>query len=117
VQIAQKWEITMIILTRAEEIILLAIHKLKDDAYGVTIRQQVYEDIGIYWAFGAIYKTLKKMKAKGYVEKIASEPLAERGGRTKYYYRLTSEGKNTLQDIARVNASLWDGSTRLEFEK
>lgn len=107
----------MIILTRAEEIILLTVHKLKDNAYGVTIREQVYEDIGIYWAFGVIYKTLKKMKAKGYVEKIASTPLAERGGRSKYYYRLTSEGREALQEIARVNSSLWDGATRLEFEK
>jgi len=107
----------MIILTRTEEIILLVIHKLKDDAYGVTIREQVYEDIGVYWAFGAIYKTLKKMKAKSYVEKIASQPLAERGGRSKYYYRLTLEGREALQQIARVNASLWDGVTRLEFKK
>ena len=107
----------MIILTRAEEIILLAIHKLKDDAYGVTIREQVYEDIGVYWAFGAIYKTLKKMKAKGYVRKIASQPLAERGGRSKYYYEIMSDGQKALQEIARVNASLWDGATRLEFEE
>ena len=107
----------MIILTRAEEIILLAIQKLKDDAYGVTIREQVYEDIGVYWAFGTIYKTLKKMKAKGYVAKIASQPLAERGGRSKYHYRLTLEGREALQQIARVNASLWDGVTRLEFKK
>jgi DNA-binding PadR family transcriptional regulator len=107
----------MIILTRAEEIILLAIHKLKDNAYGVTIREQVYKDIGVYWAFGAIYKTLKKMSAKGYVKKIASQPLAERGGRSKYFYELTSDGKEALQEIARVNASLWEGPTRLEFEK
>ena len=107
----------MIILTRAEEIILLAIHKLKDNAYGVTIREQVYTDISVYWAFGAIYKTLKKMKAKGYVVMIASKPLAERGGRSKYYYRLTLEGREALQQIARVNGSLWDGITRLEFKK
>jgi len=107
----------MIILTRAEEIILLAIHKLKDNAYGITIREQVYEDIGVYWAFGAIYKTLKKMNDKGYVKKIASSPLAERGGRSKYFYELTSDGKQALQEIARVNASLWDGATRLEFEE
>ena len=107
----------MIILTRAEEIILLAIYKLKDNAYGVTIREQVFADIGVSWAFGAIYKTLKKMSAKGYVTKIASQPLAERGGRSKYIYRLTDVGREALQSIARVNASLWDGSTRLEFEK
>ena len=107
----------MIILTRSEEIILLAIHKLKENAYGVTIREQVHKDIGIYWAFGAIYKTLKKMRAKGYVKKIASPPLAERGGRSKYYYELTKDGRGALQEIARVNASLWDGSSLLEFEK
>ena len=107
----------MIILTRAEEIILLAIHKLKDNAYGVTIREQVYEDIAVYWAFGAIYKTLKKLKAKGYVAKIVSKPLAERGGRSKYYYRLTPEGRKALKEIARVNTSLWDSDTQLEFRK
>ena len=107
----------MNLLSRWEEVYLLSIWELKDNAYGVTIREQVHEDIGIYWAFGAIYKTLKKMSAKGYVKKIASQPLAERGGRSKYYYQLTPDGREVLEEIARVNASLWDGSTRLEFEK
>jgi len=93
------------------------VYKRQDNAYGVTIREQVYEDIAVYWAFGAIYKTLKKLKAKGYVAKIVSKPLAERGGRSKYYYRLTLEGRKALQEIARVNTSLWDSVTRLEFRK
>ena len=48
----------MILLSRAEEIVLLAVFKLKGSAYGVTIRDQIYNDIGQYWSFGAIYKTL-----------------------------------------------------------
>ena len=68
----------MILLSRAEEILLLAVYKLKDCAYGVTIREQIYHDIGRYWSFGVIYKTLKKMKIKGYVKRISSDPIAER---------------------------------------
>ena len=54
----------MILLSRAEEIILLVVSKLGDDAYGVTIRDQIFRDIGHYWSFGVIYKTLKKLNQK-----------------------------------------------------
>jgi len=97
----------MILLTRAEEIILLAVYKLKENAYGVTIREQVHQDIGHYWAFGVIYKTLKKMRDKGYVDKISGDPVAERGGRTKYFYRITPEGEKALSEIMEVHAALW----------
>lgn len=103
----------MVLLSRAEEIILLAIFKLKNDAYGVTIREQVYKDIGNYWSFGVIYKTLNKMRNKGFVKKIQSEPLAERGGRSKYYYRITSGGLQALEDIHKVHSSIWTGVRNL----
>ena len=99
----------MILLTRAEEIILLAVHKLGDNAYGVTIREQVRQDIGHYWAFGVIYKTLKKMKLSGLVNRVASEPVAERGGRSKYYYRITPDGEKALEEILNIHVSLWKG--------
>ena len=99
----------MILLSRAEEIILLAVYKLHGTAYGVTIREQVNNDIGRYWPFGVIYKTLKKLKAKGYVEKISSDPVSERGGRTRYYYEITSEGKAALEKILSIHASIWGG--------
>ena len=107
----------MILLTRAEEIILLAVYKLQDNAYGVTIREQVYQDIGRYWAFGVFYKTLKKMNAKGYVEKVTGRPIAERGGRSKYFYRITPKGLDALEEISKVQDSLWSGVDRLSFEK
>ena len=107
----------MVLLTRAEEIILLAIYKLHENAYGVTIREQVRQDIGLYWSFGVIYRTLKKMKTKGYLEKITSEPVAERGGRSKYYYRITPKGLASLSEILRVHSSLWEGVRLLSFEK
>ena len=107
----------MILLSRAEEIILLAVHKLKDDAYGVTIREQVQKDIDRYWSFGVIYKTLKKMRAKGYVKKIPGNPISERGGRSRYYYEITSEGVSALEEIRRVHSSIWNGIQKLSLEK
>jgi DNA-binding PadR family transcriptional regulator len=97
----------MILLTRAEEIILLAVLKLAENAYGVTIREQVRQDIGHYWAFGVIYKTLKKMAAKGFVDMTAGEPLSERGGRSRTYYAVTDQGLNALREIRGVYHTLW----------
>jgi len=106
----------MILLSRAEEILLLAVYKLKGNAYGVTIREQVNKDIGRHWSFGVIYKVLKKMKTKGYVKKISSDPVAERGGRSKYYYELTPKGLSALESIQKVHSSLWKGIKELSVE-
>lgn len=99
----------MILLSRAEEIILLAVYKLKANAYGVTIREQVFLDIGLYWSFGVIYKTLKKLAVKDYVIKLRSDPVAERGGRSKFYYKITSQGICALEEIQRIHSSVWNG--------
>ncbi len=107
----------MILLSRAEEIILLAVLKLEGNAYGVTVREQVYKDIGRHWSFGVIYKTLKKMKAKGYVKKISSDPIAERGGRSRYYYEITPKGISVLEEIRIIQSSIWGGIQQRSLEK
>ena len=107
----------MILLSRAEEIILLSVYKLEGNAYGTTIREQIHKDIGRYWSFGAIYKTLNKMKVKKYVKKIAGDPVAERGGRSRYYYEVTPEGISALKEIRKVHSSVWGGVKSLSFEK
>ncbi|MCP4727940.1 MAG: PadR family transcriptional regulator [bacterium] len=99
----------MILMSRAEEIILLAIWKLGKEAYGVTIREQVFKDIGRYWSFGVIYKTLKKMNRKNYVRKINSGPVSERGGRSKFFYELTPKGVIALEEIQKIHDSTWNG--------
>ena len=107
----------MILLSRSEEIILLAVYKLQGNAYGVTIREQVNKDLGRYCPFGVIYKTLKKLKAKGYVDKTASDPVSERGGRTRYYYEVTTKGIAALEKILSIHFSIWQGIQDLGFEK
>ncbi len=107
----------MRLLSRAEEIILLAVFKLEGSAYGVPIREQIHKDIGQHWSFGVIYKTLKKMSAKEYVRKMASDPVAERGGRSRYYYEITPKGLSALKEIRRVHSSVWDKVQHLSLEK
>ena len=106
----------MILLSRSEEMVLLAIWKLKDNAYGVSLRELLSKFTGHDWSFGAVYKPLKQLLYKGYVEKKSSEPRAERGGRSKYLYTLTRDGKDALKEIRKVYKAIWTEDTELAFD-
>jgi DNA-binding PadR family transcriptional regulator len=106
----------MILLSRSEEIVLLTIWKLKDNAYGVTIRDQVSQDTGHEWSFGAIYKPLKKLLHRDFVEKARSEPCAERGGRSKYLYTLTADGMEALKEIRKIYNAIWTEESKIAFD-
>lgn len=106
----------MNLLSRSEEIVLAAIWKLADDAYGVTIRDRVSVDTGTKWSFGAIYKPLKQLDHRGFVEKIPGAPSPERGGRSKFFYRLTPDGRAALRDIRRVYRAVWTKDMERSFE-
>lgn len=98
------------LLSRKEELILLAVWKLQDGegAYGVTIRRYIEKMTGISWLFGAIYSPLARLVQHGLVESVESEPLPERGGRRKVLYRLTEDGKSALRAMRELNASFWE---------
>ena len=98
---------SMKLLSRSEEIVLLAVWKLQEDAYGVTIRDRVNESTGQDWSIGAIYAPLHRLEKKGLVHTIEGEPVAERGGRRKIFYRVTPAGTEAMAEIKRVNESIW----------
>jgi DNA-binding PadR family transcriptional regulator len=106
----------MNLLTRSEEIVLVAVWKLAEDAYGVTIRDRVSADTGRDWSFGAVYKPLKQLARRGYVEKSPGDPRPERGGRSKFYYHLTREGREALREIRKVYRSIWTEETEAAFD-
>lgn len=106
----------MKLLSRKEEIILLAIWKLQDNAYGVTIREYIEKMTGCKWLFGAIYSPLGRLVDFGYVESYESESLPERGGRRRTMYRLTEAGKNTLLEMKELVLTLWADVPPLESE-
>ena len=99
----------MKLLSRKEEMLLLAVWKLQNDegAYGVTIRRYIETKTGIKWLFGAIYAPLGRLLDTGYVEAYESEPLPERGGRRKILYRLTKRGEEALRRVREIHSALW----------
>ena len=106
----------MKLLSRIEEIILLAIWRLDDEAYGMAIREEVIKATSKKWLLGAIYGPLGRLQKNGYVIAIKGEPSPERGGRAKVYYRVTKKGKDALVEIYRVQKLIWEGITPQKFE-
>lgn len=107
----------MNLLSRSEEIVLLAIRQLQDKAYGVTIRALVSEATGYPWSIGAIYAPLYRLERKDLVRTSPGEPTPERGGRSKIYYTLTPEGKKALLRIKRVHDVLWGEATPIQVDE
>ena len=109
----------MRLLSRKEEMLLLAIWKLeeKDRAYGVTIREYIEKTTGVKWRFGAIYSPLSRLVHLGFVESYESTPLPEPGGRRKILYRLTEEGQKELMKIRELNLALWMDSPPLTVKE
>ncbi len=96
-------------LSRPEEIVLLSIWRLKDNAYSVPIREQVSEATGKNWSFGAIYVPLHRLEKKGIVKSFMATPTKRRGGRSKRIYELTPRGKTALAEVRELHKVLWAG--------
>lgn len=96
-------------LSRPEEIILLAVWRLKDNAYGVTIRTLVQEMTGKYWSIGAIYVPLERLEKKGFVHSYNSKPGSERGGRRKRLFKINKAGTKELNELKKVSEVIWKG--------
>ncbi|WP_462169932.1 PadR family transcriptional regulator [Pseudoalteromonas xiamenensis] len=75
-----------------EQMVLLAIVRLKQDAYGATIRQLLAETIQRDVSIGALYTTLDRLEKKGLLTSMLGESTSERGGRAKKYFNVTADG-------------------------
>ncbi len=107
----------MMLLSRAEEIVLLAVWQLQENAYGVSIRERIKGTTGQEWSIGAIYAPLHRLQNKGLVDSVEGEPVAERGGRRKIFYRVTEEGKHDMAESRRMHESIWRDAPSLGLEK
>ncbi len=104
-------------LTKAEELILLTIWRLKNEAYGVAIRKKIKELTGKVYAYGTLYFILDQLSAKELVLKIKGEPTPERGGRGKTFYNLTPNGQQALKLSLEMHNKIWTGIKEVELEE
>lgn len=97
----------MKLISRQEEILLLTIWRLVENAYGVTIRENVSESTDKYWSIGAIYDILDRLERKGLVKTSTSAPISERGGKSRKYFTLSKKGHEALEQVRDIQNSLW----------
>ncbi|UCE42405.1 MAG: PadR family transcriptional regulator [Candidatus Aminicenantes bacterium] len=94
-------------LTKNEEIILLSIMRIEDNAYGVSIKNQITELTGDDWNYGLLYATLDQLVKKGLLIKKEGKPMPERGGRRKIFYTISRGGHRALEEAYKLNVALW----------
>lgn len=104
-------------ITVLEEIILTTICRLKDEAYGVSIRQAISEITEKDIIYGTLYNVLDQLLRKGYVRKRRGKPTPQRGGRSKIYYALTARGLHALQAARDLHQKIWDGIPEFAADK
>ena len=92
-----------------EQLILLIVLRLEDEAYANPIREDLDRVAGRRLARGALYTALERLEQKGCLRSTMGDPLAERGGRPRRYFTVTSTGLRALRHTRQVLTGLWDG--------
>ena len=80
-----------------EQLVLLALLRLDQTGYGVTVRQELQDRARRRVSLGTVYKTLLRLEAKGLVRARVGDPTPERGGRRKKHYLVTGAGRRVLE--------------------
>jgi len=104
----------MRLLSRSEELVLLVVWNLQDDASCLPIQRRLKEATGKAWSLGSIYDPLDRLERKKLLVSSLTQPTKERGGRSKRIYRLTTLGKNALHEIRSIQETLWTEALELE---
>lgn len=93
-----------------EQVVLLALSRLDDNAYGASIHQEILDATGRDVSIPAVYVTLKRLEKKGLVRSSVGEPVGQAGRATKNYV-LLPEGERALLRSRRLIERLWAGSS------
>ena len=102
------------LLTDFELMILLAVMRGGDQAYGVAIARDIEETTGRSVLLGAVYAALERLERNGLVASTVGEPTAARGGRAKRFFRVTARGLRSVKDTQKALVSLWNGIAELK---
>jgi PadR family transcriptional regulator len=92
-----------------EQLVLLAILQLKENAYGMSIRKEIENRTERRTALGAVYTTLDRLEEKGYVSSWTGSPTPERGGRAKRFFKVEGLGRAALRNSASIRDAMSAG--------
>ena len=103
-------------LSKAEEMVLLAVWRLGKNAYGVSIRKQIKDDTGKNYTYGTLYGLLRQLAFKGLVRKRLGNATPEKGGRRKTYFDVTHEGRQALKESIAFHRQVWKDLDEWSFD-
>jgi len=90
------------LLGEVEQLVLLAVLRLGDEAYAVPVRDLIFREAAVDLSRGTIYVTLERLEAKGYVTSWFSQPQAVRGGKARRHFRMRPAGLKAIQAAKRA---------------
>ena len=91
-----------------EELVLLTVGVLQDNAYGVTIKRELESQLNKDISLGALYGALQRLEEKGWVDSRVGGITEKKGGRRKQYYDITKEGVLALEEVRSMRNDLFD---------
>lgn len=98
-----------------EELVLLMVAALHDEAYGVSILDNLEDELGKKLNISAIHVALKRMENKGFVRSRVGGITEERGGRRKKYYIVTALGKRMLDEQYELRSGIYKRIPKISF--
>ncbi len=96
-------------LTRKDEMVLLAILRMGENAYLVPMRDLLNNSTGKKWSIGNVFVSLEKLEEYGMINANFGEPTSKRGGKAIKFYTVTKEGINALKSIKTIQDEMWNG--------
>ena len=99
-----------------EEIVLLTVGVLYDEAYGVSIKEEIESSLERKVSVGALQSALRRMEKKGFLVSREGETNEYRAGRPKRYFRITAYGQKALQHSRDNRNKLWEAIPKVAFE-
>ena len=91
-----------------EEIVMLTVGILYDEAYGVAVKDEIEQRLKRKVSVGALQSALHRLEKKGYLESRTAEPNKSRGGKPKRFFTITAYGKSALEESRDVRMELWN---------
>ncbi|WP_080057092.1 PadR family transcriptional regulator [Spirosoma aerolatum] len=104
------------VLGELEEMVLLVVAASTEDVYGVPVLEQLQQQTGRSFTISAIHTTLYRLEEKGFLTSSVGGATAERGGRSKRLFSLTTEGGRVLLEIQQMRTRLWEAIPQGKFQ-
>ena len=99
-----------------EEVVLLTVAILHEDAYGVSIKQDIEERLGRKVSVSALQTALRRLEKKDFLRSEFGEATAVRGGKRKRYFKVTKTGKAAIDHAKETRMMLWSAIPNVKFE-